>query len=162
MRYTAKGQHNKDFELFDVDGNSLGRLDYEGWFSMKVSILIGDDKYDIQSSSFWQTKLEVLKGDRVVADLKYNFGGNMVVNYHDVGTYLFKPSFWHSKFSLHTEHEKEIIMLKPDFQWRTFKFDYDIETDDNYLEGKNPLLVLILIYCCNHMKQRGAGASAAM
>jgi hypothetical protein len=77
----------------------------------------------------------------------------MVVKLGDK-SYVFKTGFWYNKYTLFTEHEKGIITLAPDFQWSKFSFNYEIETDDNYDEGKNALLILILIYCCNHIHTR--------
>jgi hypothetical protein len=160
MKYTAKGEHNKHFELLNTENNSLGRLDYTGWFSIKSDIVIGSDTWHIAPSNIWNTKIQVTKNEATIAELKYNWVGHMVIKLEDGQTYLFKPAFWHNKYSLLTEHEKEIIVLKPDFQWSKFSYNYEIETDDNYDEGKSALLVLILIYCCNQVHARGYASAA--
>lgn len=157
MKYTAKGEHNRHFELFDENNNSLGMVDYDGWFSMKVRITQGRSEYTVVSANFWHTELHVSKGDEVVAKLKFSWSGGMSVDFRDK-SYMFKAGFWHNKFNLLTETNQEIITLKPDFQWKIFSFNYEIETDDNYEEGRNALLILILIYCCNQMKSLAASA----
>jgi hypothetical protein len=157
MKYTANGQHNRHFELFDEQNNPLGRIDYTSWFSQTVDIKLGDVTYVIKAANFWHTSLHVLKGDDVVAELKFNWAGNMIVKFEGV-SYMFKPTFWHNRYTLFTEHEMGIITLVPDFKWAKMSFNYDIETDDNYTEGKNALLILILMYCCNHIHTRSHAA----
>lgn len=157
MNYTAKGEHHRNFELFDENNNSLGMIGYDGWFSMKVKITQGSSQYSIESANFWHTELEVKKGDDVAATIKFGWGG-MTIDYQGK-TYKFKTGMWQNKYTLSAETDHPIITLKPDFQWTKFSFNYEIETDDNYTEGKSALLVLILIYCCNYM-QGMAGAVA--
>lgn len=161
MKYTAKGEHHRNFELFDENNNSLGIIGYDGWFSMKVKITQGSSQYSIESANFWHTELEVKKGDDVAATIKFGWGG-MTIDYQGK-TYKFKTGMWQNKYTLSGETDHPIITLKPDFQWTKFSFNYEIETDDNYTEGKSALLVLILIYCCNYMQgMAGAVAGAAV
>lgn len=160
MKYTAKGEHNRHFELFDENNNSLGMVGYDGWFSMKVKITQGSSEYRVESANFWHSELNVMKGEEIVAKVKFNWGG-MTIEYLGK-SYMFKSGIWHNKFSLVTDTDHPIITLKPDFKWTQFSFNYQIETDDNYTEGKSALLVLILIYCCNHMQGMAGGIGGAV
>ncbi len=157
MKYTALGKKSRHFELFNEMGDSLACLDYKGWFSVKVSITIGNDVYYIKPANFWQSTFNVIKGEEIIATLKFNGLGNFIVGYNN-NTYLFKASgFWQSKYKLFTEHKKDIITLNPDYKLPKFSFDYQIDTDDNYDEGKNALLLLLLVYCCNYIYARISG-----
>lgn len=160
MKYTAKGEHHRNFELFDENNNSLGMIGYDGWFSMKVKITQGSSQYHVESANFWHTELQVKKGDEVAATIKFGWGG-MSIDYQGK-TYMFKAGMWHNKFSLVTDTDHAIITLKPDFQWTKFSFNYQIETDDNYTEGKSALLILILIYCCNQMQAMAGSVGGAV
>lgn len=156
MKYIAKGEHNRHFELFAEDGRSLGRVDYDGWFSVHVDLVVGDDVYSLGASNFWNTSFQVVKNDNVVAELKVNWWNNLVIEMTGGATYLFKHDFWPHKYTLYTEHEKPIVRLEQDFVLSKFSFNYEMETDDNYSEANNPLLLLMLIYCCNHRHGRVA------
>jgi len=160
MKYTAKGEHHRNFELFDENSNSLGMIGYDGWFSMKVKITQGSSQYNVESANFWHTELQVKKDDDVVATIKFGWGG-MNIDYQGK-TYKFKTGMWQNKYTLCGETDHPIITLKPDFQWTKFSFNYQIETDDNYTEGKSALLVLILIYCCNYMQGMAGAVGGAV
>lgn len=154
MRYTAKGQRNIHFELYDDNENILGRIDHDGWFVNKATISIHDISYELRAVNFWQNKIEVSRGDTVVAELKFNWAGNIIVEI-DGNEYLLRPNFWHSKYTLYTKEEHGIITLQSDFKWSNMSFVYDIETDDNYTEGRNVLLILILVYSYLRIRRSG-------
>jgi hypothetical protein len=155
MKYTAKGQ-NRRFELFDENERSLGYIDHTGWFPEKVQITTGNEVYKVENVNFWNTKQEIRKGEETVAEIKIKWAGSMEITMRAGGTYVFKPDFWHSTYTLYTEHGAGIAVVRSDFKWSKFAFSYDIETDDNYRESNNPLLLLILTYCCNNLKKRAS------
>lgn len=153
MRYIAKGQRNRHFELLDEEENVLGRIDHDGWFLNKANITIHNMVYEMSAVNFWQNKIEVSTGDIVVAELKFNWAGNIIIELAEGGHYLLKPNFWHSKYTLYTQEEKGIITLQSDFKWSSMSFIYDIEADDNYAEGRNVLLLLMLIYSYQRIRR---------
>lgn len=146
MRYAARGKRMEYFELFDEQDNALGRLDFDGFFRNKVSINVADAHYEIHPVNFWQNKIEVSREDVVYAELKFNWAGNIIIEMTDGRQYLLRPNFWHTKYTLYTREEFGIITLQSDFRWSNMSFEYDIETDDNYTEGKEVLLLLMLVY----------------
>jgi hypothetical protein len=160
MKYTAEGAHNRDFELFGENNSSIGRIVYSGWFSVKADVITGNETFKLAPTNIWQTDLQLKNGDQVIAEIKFNWVGNIVVNITNGRTYLFKSAFWRNKYSVLTEDERNVMELRPEFIWSKFLFNYEIETDDNVEESNNPMLILLFIYCCNQMHSRGfAGAT---
>ncbi len=153
MNYTAKGIHNRHFELLNEAGAPLGKLDYTSWFSTKSAIILESGKgYEIGSTGVFQTAIEITSGGVVIGSLKFNWKGQIVLTMEGGKHYIFKRvGFFNSHFGLFTEASKEIVVLKQHFKMAELSFDYDIETDDNYAEGKDISLLLLLIYCANYM-----------
>jgi hypothetical protein len=164
MQYTAKGNHNREFELFDTNNNSLGILDYTQWFSIKAKVVMPNgDNYEIAPSNFWQTAIEMYHNDTVIASVKRNWVMNVIVTLGDSSHYYFKSvGLLNRHFALITEQDHEIAVLKPDFQWSKLSFHYEIETDDNYKELSDPVIILFLMYCCNFIHSKGGGAAVAI
>ncbi len=163
MQYTAQGNHNREFELFDSNNSSLGILDYTQWFTIKAKVIIPNgDSYNIAPKNFWLTDIEMNKNDIATASVKRNWAMNVIVTIGDSSQYYFKGvGLLNRHFALLTEQDHEIAVLKPNFQWSKFTFDYEIETDDNYKELSDPVILLFLIYCCNYIHSNGGAIGAA-
>ncbi len=161
MQYTAKGIHNRHFELLDSTETTLGKLDYTTWFSTKAEVLLPNgDKYEIGNSNMWHTMLHMTKDDAEKCTMKYNWKAQIIITMEGGTTYMLKPKgFFHSSYVLMNEQEQELVTLHPDFQWAKLTFNYAIETNDNYTEAQDPVLILLLLYCTNHMKQMQSGAA---
>ena len=153
MKYTAKGTHNRHFELLDANDFALGKLDYTSWFTIKSEITLQDGTvYNLASSNIWHTSIDVNSIDNTIASLKFNWKGQIVVSLQGGQTYMFKrKGFFNMHFGLFNEHEQEIIIVNQKFELAKLSFNYFIETDDNYKEGKDIVLVLLLVYCANYM-----------
>jgi hypothetical protein len=161
MKYTVKGTHNKHFELFTEAGEALGKLDYTSWFSTKSAIILQSGKeYEIGSTGIFQTSVEITSGDTEIGSLKFNWKGQIILTLTGGHAYIFRRvGFINGHFGLFTAHDKEIIILRQHFKLSELSFNYTIETDDNYTEGKDISLLLLLIYCANYMHSMGMGAA---
>ena len=158
MQYTAKGVHNRHFELLDASSTAVGKLDYTSWFSINAEIHLQDGSvYGIGSTNFWHTSIHMTKDGIEVCNIKYNWKGQTIVTFAAGGTYLIKHTgFFNSGFVLVNENERELISMKADFDWSKLSFNYLIETNDDYAEGKDVTLILLALYCTNQMKNRQA------
>ncbi len=160
MNYTAKGVHNRHFELIDSNANALGKLDYTSWFSTKAEVLLTNgDRYEIGKSNIWHTALYMSKNGAEKCTMKNNWKSQIIITMEGGTTYMLKPKgFFHSTYVLMNEQEQELITLHPDFQWAKLSFNYAIETNDNYPETNDPAIVLLALYCTNHMKNMQSAA----
>ncbi len=160
MNYTVKGEHNRHFELFDANNNSLGKLDYTSWFSIRSAIVMQSGKtYEIAPANVFQTSIQLNEGDTKLGSLKFNWKGQIIISMENGKTYTFKRvGFFHSHFGLFTEHDQEIVILNQHFKLSEFSFNYTIETDDNYTEGKDVQILLLMVYCANYMHSMAAAA----
>ncbi len=161
MKYNLKGTYKRHFELFDDRDTYLGKLDYPSWFSIKANIILpSGEEVEIAPTSMWQTKVEFRSGERLIGSLKFNWKGQIVIQMENGPGYIFKRvGFFNFHYGLFNENEHELVAMKQHFKLSEFSFSYTAETDDNYAEGKDALLLLIMAYCGNYMH---AAASAAM
>jgi hypothetical protein len=162
MKYTVQGTHNKHFEIFGEDGTTMGKLDYTSWFSTKSAIILQSGKsYEIGSTGVFQTSIEITSGGEEIGALKFNWKGQIILTLEGHKHYIFKRvGFFNSHFGLFTEIDKEIVILRQHFKMAEMSFTYDIETDDNYPEGTDISLILLLVYCANYMHTMGFAATS--
>lgn len=159
MKYTAKGTHNRHFELMDENNFALGKLDYTSWFTIKSEIKLPDGRVlNIAPTNIWHTSIDLTAGDHVLASLKLNWKGQTVVSLNDGDNYIFKRrGFFNMHFGLFNRDEHEVVIVNQKFELSKLSFNYYIETDDNYNEGKNVVLILLLVYCANYMHSMHGG-----
>jgi len=161
MKYTAKGTHNRHFELFDASEASLGKLDYTSWFSIKSAIALANGKtVTIEPANIWHTSVNFTVDGEPMGTLKLNWKMHMVLSMANGQTYIFKRvGFFNSHFGLFNEAEYEMAVLDQKFQLSKLSFNYTVETDDNYKEVNDPAMVLLMIYCANFMHSMGSGGA---
>ncbi|MES2704014.1 MAG: hypothetical protein V4649_15340 [Bacteroidota bacterium] len=161
MHYKVNGTYKKHFELFGVNNAPLGKLDYSTWFSIKASIeLHAGKKYEITPANVWQTSVHLTADGVKLASIKFNWKSQLIVSFENGATYMFKhKGIFNSHFGLFTEHDMEVVMVKPHFKLSALSFNYTIDTDDNYPEVQDPMLLLLLVYCSNYMHNMMAGGA---
>lgn len=160
MKYTAKGTHNRHFELLNEREEAIGKLDYTSWLShRKAELHIGEKAYEIKPTSMMQTTIAINDGETRLYTLKFNWKGHIIIQKEGGATYNFKRvGFFKAHYGLFTEHEQEIIILKQHYELAKWSYNYELETDDNYTEGKDVMLLLALVYSINMLHMAYAAA----
>lgn len=154
MKYTAKGTHNRHFELLDENNCNMGRLDYESWFTTSAIIELPDgEKYNIEKGSFWHTTIQLLKEGNLVCTLSFNWKGQIVLVLADGREYMQKLS---GLFSLHYEmvdrQEQQVLTLHQDFNFAKLTFNYTIDMLGNSTGLPDAVVALLNIYCTNYRR----------
>lgn len=160
MKYNAKGTNNRHFELLNERQEIIGKLDYTSWISHKKAELhIGDKAYEVKPTSMMHTTMAIHDGDTKLYTLKFNWKGQIVIQKEGGSAYTFKRvGFFNAHYGLFTEHEQEIVVLKQHYELSKWSFSYELETDDNYAEGKDTMMLLAIIYSVNMMHMTYAAA----
>lgn len=157
MQYTATGHRSQYFELYNDISQPLGTLNYTEWFSANANISMPDgDTYELGPSNFWQTSIEMRRGDTTIAAARRSWSMNEVITIGGTEYHFKVVGLLNRHYALINEAGNEIAVLNPNFQWQSFSFTYEIETDDNYNELANPAIILFLIYCCNYISKSRA------
>ncbi len=158
MQYTATGQRRQYFELYNDVGEPLGRLNYSVWLSTNADITLpGGEAYKVGPSNFWLTSIEMTSGDTCIAAAKRGWAMNVVLTLSGTDYHFKGEGLLNRHYVVTTDAGQEIAVLRPDFQWHSFSFTYEIETNDNYAVLADPAIVLFLIYCCNYITSGSYG-----
>lgn len=154
MEYQAISEKFTHFKI-SKDNKQIGQLIYKSWFNFSAEIEILNSKYYILPKGFWGTTVEVLDGKTVLLKFTMNWDGNIVMNiyFSDVEkNYTFShKGFLRESFVLSDEKGMELLVMKPNIQWRSMKYDYHINTSEFFetFEEKY-ILLLTSLHCANY------------
>lgn len=144
----AKSTDKKTFQL-TLNAQQLGELTYESIFSYKAKIkLKSPDVYEITSVGFFGTGITVTKNGAGIANLKMNWRGQIVFEFHDGQEFLFIPKgMFLNKFTIENKDGETLILLDPKFNWSKFNYNYDISYEQKPVDI---LFVLLAVYASNY------------
>ena len=153
MKYIAKGNQNRHFELRDTVGELKGNLDYTSWFSRRsADVQVPGASYTIAPTGTLQTTIALKSGEDPLITGKFNWKGQIVLHTPDGHSYVLKrTSVFGGTFGLFNDEEREIMVLHQHFEIKGWSFCYEIDTDESHREYKDIPLILMLLYCINHM-----------
>jgi len=149
MDYMVNGRLNRYYEITDSEGRSLGRIDYPTWYAYSTAVITQAGKtYDIARLGIFKQGVGITSDGARVGTVKFGGWGKIIISREGGPSYTLKRvGFFNGYVGLFTEHGQEIIKVKQTNKWAFRKFTYKIETDDNYAEGRDIFLVLLLIFC---------------
>jgi hypothetical protein len=147
---------NDAFQLSDLEGRFMGKLEYEKWGSQKAS---GTTQYaeffDFKPVGFWQSQISVRRDGNEIASLKTNWKGNIIIDIkgNDIEQdYLLKTvGFWKTHFTLQDRFSNDIIALKPHIKWNSGHYDYEVDINPDFQNQADETLILIAVYCSNYV-----------
>jgi len=144
----AKSIDKKTFRLTD-NGQQLGELTYESIFSHKAEIKLADsESYYIKPVGFFGTSITVTNNEKEIANLKMNWGGQIVFEFQDGLEFIFKPKGqFLSKYTIEDKDGENLLQLDPNFNWREINYNYNI----TYKKKPDDILFVLLgIYASNY------------
>lgn len=121
---------------------------YEKWFSSQAKTDLNEIELIIKPKNIWQSKFDILKGGIDKGDIVFTWKGDIVITLDDkIGNdneWIIKTKgFRDYRFEVFNSSEKLILILKPEFNWKNFKYNYEIKIlEENLTE--NEILELIL------------------
>jgi len=139
--------NRKTFDLSD-NGEKLGQLNYDGFFTFRCQAAVGNDQYEIRPKGVFGTSMQVSRDGKEVASLQMNWKGNIIVSYQNGEEFVLKATgIFMNSYVLEDKNQQKILLLKPDFDWAKFSYHYDISHDQR---PKDLLLVLLAAYSANY------------
>ena len=153
-QYRAKSTDSRSFALLS-NGVLLGSLQYPKWYSFKAEAVLADDsKFDLEPRGFWDSKIELKQGEKVLLDFKMGWKGIVIHTQFDgkENSYLLRmKGLLDSKYVLVDTDETELLAVKTDFKWSKLSFDYAIETSEAFdTHPQQTLFLLTIIHCINY------------
>jgi hypothetical protein len=139
--------NRKTFELSD-NSEKLGQLHYDGFFTFRCQASVGNENYDIKPTGVFGTSMSVTRDGKEVANLKMNWKGNIIISLQNGEELVLKATgIFMNNYVLEDKDQQKILLLKPDFDWTKFSYQYDISYDQR---PKDLLLVLLAVYSANY------------
>jgi hypothetical protein len=159
MKATSVDQ--KHFQIFE-NGQQLGELVYEDLRYQKASIALTSNKqYQLAPVGFFDSKIVVTKNDTEIASLEMNWNGKIVITFTQDRKYVFKlDSFFNHKYILQNDQEETLVQLDAKFDWRKFRYHYDISYDITNNAQNEYLIPLLAVYAANYFISAMSGANA--
>lgn len=154
----AKSTDKKTFQLTDNE-QLLGELIYKSLFFINAEIkLTNSELYEIRPVGIFKTSITVTRSGTVIADLKMNWRGQIVFTFHDGQEFVLKGMFY-NKYIIENKNEDKLIQFDPKFNWRKFRYNYDIAYAE---EPHDILLILLGVYASNYFIAIMSGAIAGL
>lgn len=156
----------KTIVVFDGE-NETSRLVYHGRFSSKADI-IDDDKqvFTIVPVNIWRTAFEVRKGEKSILNFRRRWKGNTLIQTffgsNDEEYTFRRKGIFHRRFLLLDKDDRELLVVKTEFIWKKFRYNYNIEVRDSMKRRQNfHLLTTLMVYLCREYMSRQAAHGAA-
>ncbi|UPL47890.1 hypothetical protein [Hymenobacter sublimis] len=166
--YRILANGTRDFELLAADGTALGALHYSEWFSFKaVATLADGSAFQLEPKGFWGTTIELKDHDKVLLNFKMNWDGNIILKskLNDSShAFVFKTkSMLKSEYVLRGRNEQELLVVKPDFEWSKFNYNYTFTTTEEFeASDSKALLLLTVLHCANYYMTMMSSAVTTM
>ena len=150
--YKANSTNSRNFSL-TADNVNIGELKYTKWYSFNAEIVLADNSlYLLEPKGFWDSKIELKKGEKIVLDFEMGWKG-IVINFKDSDKkYLLRlKGLLSSKFVLIDISDNELLAIETDFKWTKLNFDFNIETSNEFDNFENKeVLLLTILHCVNY------------
>jgi len=129
----------------------LLKVFYKKWFSSQAKTTLNGIELTIKPKNIWQSKFDILKNGIDKGDIIFTWKGDIVISLEDkIGNnneWIVKTKgFWDYRFEVFNNSEKLILILKPNFNWKNFKYNYEIKILEKDVP-ENETLELILYSC---------------
>jgi hypothetical protein len=153
---------------FVVDNQLKSVIYYKRLFTCNSEFEWNDEHYQVRKENFWGTKYMITKNDDIIGHIVLNWKGHADIslthsslikkNYH-----LKKRNIWKYNFDLLDDSNREIASFFGEFNWRSFKHDFDIDVTHRFLDESDQfLLTLLSINIINLVIQNNMAAGAGM
>lgn len=153
-QYKANSTNSQNFKL-TFENEIKGELIYGKWYSFDANIQLSNgSKYQLVSTGIWDSKIELRDDTKTLLEFKMGWDGIIIKTLFKTNetNYLLKlKGILNGKFVLIDADKMELLAAEANFKWRTFNYDYKIETVDEFdtLDEKE-LLILTTLHCINY------------
>lgn len=153
-QYKVNSKNSRNFSL-TLDNEKVGDLVYKKWYSFNAELLMADGKnYQLESKGFWDSKIELKDGTESLLEFKMGWKGIVINTRFDNKEkhFLLKlKGLLSNKFILLGDDNEELMVAETDFKWKNLRFDYNIETTQQFDNSANAkLLLLTVVHCINY------------
>jgi len=144
----AKSIDKKTFQLIE-NNQLLGELVYENIFFSKAEIRFpNSETVQIIPVGIFRTTTTVTKNGTLIAKLKMNWYGQIVITFQDGEEFVLKgKGMFYNKYIVENKDRETLIEFDPKFDWKKFRYNYNITYNKI---PENVLLILLGVYASNY------------
>ncbi|MEI7594714.1 MAG: hypothetical protein WCK02_03125 [Bacteroidota bacterium] len=156
MKEYRVDSNNKKVFCLTQNNKLIGELKYNNWFSFKSDItLFNNSKFNIESNDIFGSRMDVKENERLLFCIETDWNNNIIIHasFDEINQeYIFKKfSILNNIYVLLNSDELELLVLRPDFKWKSFNYDYNIVSTENFERLKyKDLMLLTIIHCANY------------
>ena len=161
MHLSAKGSVNRSYEILDNNNNTIATVVYPSRFKYRsVEITAGNRMWHTQPAQWLSRRIEILDNDTVAGMMKFKGMNTFQLQLTGHPTYTIRRvGFLRTHVGLYTAAGKEIVKVTQPNKWAFRTLELEIETDDNYAEAKDPLMLSCVMWYINYLR---AAANASV
>lgn len=161
MQLSAKGSVNRSYEILDANKNTIATVVYPSRFKYRsAEISAGSRMWHTQPAQWLSRRIEILDNDTVVGMMKFKGMNTFHLQLTDRPNYIIRRvGFLRTHVGLFTEAGMEIMKVTQPNKWAFRTLELEIETDDNYAEAKDPLILSCVMWYVNYLR---AAANASV
>jgi hypothetical protein len=143
-----------------------GTLEYKGWFSQKAAISIGQAvSYDVIRHGFFMQSITIGKGIDVYMAVRLAKWHPMQFTITRQGIEyrmrLKRKKLFGLDYVLVDDNSEELMLIKPDFQWRKLRYNYEVDVHDTASRyADEPIFILAVLYILMLLQRRHAAAAS--
>lgn len=166
VRFEGRYTDEESYTIF-FNGESKGQLIFKNAFSSTAEIRLGSEApYHFTPKGFWGSTIELRKEDALIAKLKMNWNGQMIIKTYQqdkVCDYaLTHLGFFKNSFLLSNRDKQELVHVSLDSKWNMHKANYEFQCADCFQdEYRSDLLLFIVLYCAKYYYTQMSAAIAA-
>jgi hypothetical protein len=159
-------QDYKTIVVFDGE-KETGRLVYHGRFSSRADIVDVDKQvFAILPVNIWRTAYEVRQGEKSILSFNRSWKGSTRIQTFFGSSdeeYTFRrKGIFHRRLLLLDKDDREMLVVKTEFIWKKFRYDYNIEVSESMKRRQHfQLLTTLMVYLCREYLSRQASRGTA-
>ncbi|MBL7905852.1 MAG: hypothetical protein JNL22_12590 [Bacteroidales bacterium] len=153
--------------VFFTGDQEAARLVYKNRFSAKASIHLPDGRTsEVVLTDFWRSISEIRENGKTVLVFRRRWTGRTIIETPDSGsryTYFFRQKgFFTHRYVLSDKDDRELAVARPQFQWKGFRYSFNLELSDSIRRRENyVLLAVLLVYLTRRAMSQHHSAAVA-
>lgn len=161
----AKSTDRKVFTVTN-QGHTIGQIRYENYVYIRAEVFLSEfEKYEIKPKGAFGTSLSVVENNNEIAQLTMTWNGKILISFSNRNEYIIKlNNFFSNQFFVENKQGEKLILIKSKFNWETFQYRYDIESniDHQFVNSENKLLLMLGVYAVNYFISTLSGTTAGL
>lgn len=168
MQFRAK-KRKKGYDI-KIEGKDqlICRLEYGSIWNADSEFTYNGNTYFIKANNIWMSKFDILKDERDVGDIDYNWRGEIIIRLKNIESFtkhfvLKRKSIFKFDFELVDFLTNHLWSIELEYNWKNWHHDILIKREAGFEEETNQideieLMAATVHAVCLHMKNAAAAS----